>query len=229
MGHPLERVVGSRIKVWTSFTERFQFYASTSIFPWGCQEKSQTLGLRAESLALAMVRKPRWPVIQGCIYLRDVDLWSLVRNLKKTSLERLIARKLEEETHEWIFHKWTQRNWREYLPRQSPWWRSCNSNGQDGLSCGCHSSSFRTLVSNGPVHRVHRMTSVGSPRSRATSEGRAVTVSAAPSSVHSHVLLGSQLGLKEMQKACSLRVSPCHPAAPTLQAWLGLALTHQPN
>lgn len=52
-----------------------------------------------------MVRKPRWPVIQGCIYLRDVDLWSLVRNLKKTYLERLIARKLEEETHEWVFQK----------------------------------------------------------------------------------------------------------------------------
>lgn len=93
----------------------------------------------------------------------------------------------------------------------------------------CHSSSFRTLVSNESVHRVHRMTSGGSPRSRSTSEVRAVTVSAVPSSGHSHVLLGSQLGRKEMQKACSLRVSPCQPVAPTRQAWLGLALTHQPN
>lgn len=105
------------------------------------------------------------------------------------------------------------------------------------MSCGCHSSSFRTLVSNGPVHRVHRMTSVGSPRSRSTSAGRAVTVSAVPSSVHSHVLLGSQLGLKEMQKACSLSLSwsSCRSYTPGL-AWtctntsaqLGELLTPQP-
>lgn len=88
--------------------------------------------------------------------------------------------------------------------------------------------SSRTLVFNGSVHRVRRMTSVGSSRSSSTSEGIAVTFSAVPSSVHSRVLLGSQLGLKETQ-ACSLRVSPCHPVVPTLQALLGLALTHQPN